>query len=402
VRPVSIRSAAAAVVVLVAVLLPAVPAGASDAFYQAPSPLPAAAPGTLVRSRPAAITLPGAAPFTATTVMYHSRTATGGDEAVTGTVLTPVAPWAGTGPRPYVSFAVGTQGLGPSCAPSRQFVAGTEYESANVTQALDRGWGVVVTDYDGYVDGATPTYTVGPAMGHAVLDIVRAARSVPASGVRRSTPLVIWGYSQGGGGSAWATVLQPSYAPELHLIAAAAGGVPADVKAVGDSLDGGATEALLLDAIIGLDSAYPQAIQLARHVNAEGAAVGAKLKQECVGGPTTATTALHHVSDYTVGGETLAQLEAPPAVQSVLAANDLITKAAPRVPIYQYHGAGDEVVPLAQAVQLHRAWCADGVQTRMDLYPGEHVTAAAEGAPAALSWLSNALAGRPNPTSCLT
>jgi hypothetical protein len=402
VRPASFRSAIAVLFALAAVLLPAAGASAADPFYAAPSPLPHGAPGALIRTRPAAITLPGAQPFTATTVMYHSRTATGGDEAVTGTVLTPTAPWTGPGPRPYVSFAVGTQGLGKSCAPSRQLVAGTEYESGNLALALDRGWGVVVTDYDGYVDGATPTYTVGPAMAHAVLDIVRAARSVPSAGLESSTPLVIWGYSQGGGGSAWATVLQPAYAPELHLVAAAAGGIPADVKAVGDSLDGGATESLLLDAIIGLDSAYPKAIQLASHVNAAGAAVTAELEQECVGGPATATTAFHHVSDYTNDGETLAQLEAPPAVQSVLAANDLITKAAPRVPIYQYHGAADEIVPLAQAQQLHRAWCAEGVRTRMDLYPGDHVTAAVEGAPAALTWLSNALAGQPNLTSCLT
>jgi len=48
---------------------------ASTDFYRAPSPLPFAAPGTVIRSRSATVVLgPGAPATRASTVMYHSRT----------------------------------------------------------------------------------------------------------------------------------------------------------------------------------------------------------------------------------------------------------------------------------------------------------------------------------------
>lgn len=70
--------------------------------------------------------------------MYHSRSTAGADIAVTGTVLTPTSAWTGAGPRPVVGFAVGTQGPGPQCAPSKQLSAGSEYEDAPISQALHK------------------------------------------------------------------------------------------------------------------------------------------------------------------------------------------------------------------------------------------------------------------------
>jgi hypothetical protein len=99
---------------------PAAVAASAD-FYQAPSPLPAGQPGELIRSRPATV-LATVLTATATTVMYHSRDAHNADIAVTGTVFTPTLPWLGAGSRPWVDLAVGTQGLGKQCAPSKQFV----------------------------------------------------------------------------------------------------------------------------------------------------------------------------------------------------------------------------------------------------------------------------------------
>lgn len=184
-------------------------AGPAD-FYQAPSPLPAGQPGMVIRTQPAPV-LATALTATATTLMYHSRDAQNTDIAVTGTVFTPTLPWLGGGARPWVDLAVGTQGLGQQCAPSKQFVADTEQELEPVESLLANGWGVAVSDYEGYTTGATPTYVAGVSEAHTVLDMARAA-AVPGTGISASTRWATMGYSQGGGASSWAATLAPSYA----------------------------------------------------------------------------------------------------------------------------------------------------------------------------------------------
>lgn len=376
------------------------PAAVSD-FYRAPSPLPLRAPGTLIRYRAAAVTGLGAPLARAWTVMYHSRDARGRDVPVTGTVLVPSAPWTGPGLRPVVTLAPGTQGLGQQCAPSKQLVAGTEYEVSNIGLALAQGWNVVVTDYQGYTTGATPSYTVGPDMGHAVLDIVRAAAHLPRSGVSRREPVAAWGYSQGGGGAAWATVLQPRYARDLHLVVAAAGGIPADPKAVGDSLNGQLGAGFLLDALIGNEVTYRAQWPFSPMLNAAGVAAVRTDEGECVNDSLT-TFAFKDLNTYLKAGHTLQTFESLPSVARILAANQLADQPRPRVPIFQYHAGGDEIVPLAQAQALHRRWCAEGVQTRLDLEPGEHITGSPEGSAAAITWLRTGFAGLPEVTNCAT
>jgi hypothetical protein len=40
------------------------------------------------------------------------------------------------------------------------------------------------------------------------------------------------------------------------------------------------------------------------------------------------------------------------------------------------------------------------VQTRFDVYPGDHLSGDSAGAPAAVQWISDVFAGRPVLTSC--
>lgn len=395
-------------------VLPIAPAGAAPAapavagatattadFYKAPSPLPAAAPGTLIRSRPATISLGATAPAAkAWTVMYHSRDVHGKDIAVTGTIFTPTAAWTGTGKRPVVGFAVGTQGPGPQCAPSKQFVAGSEYENSNVAMALQKGWAVAVTDYEGYTTGSRATYVVGRSEGQTVLDSLRAAQRLTVSGVAKDAPVLLWGYSQGGGGSAWATVLQPSYAPELRLKGTAAGGVPADAKVVGDSLNKNLAAAFLLYSVSGFQAAYPSAFPVSSYLNAAGKAALADINTQCTTDSLT-KYAFTDVNTYFKPGTTVASFEAIPSVAKVLADNTLTTKSlVPHVAVFQYHGLGDEIVPIAQALALHTAWCGKGVTTTFTGLPGDHLSTSAEGAPLAVNFLTDRLAGKAVVASC--
>jgi hypothetical protein len=377
------------------VVASAAPAGD---FYQAPSPLPAGQPGALIRARPATV-LATALAATATTVMYHSRDAQDADIAVTGTVFTPTQPWTGAGSRPWVDLAVGTQGLGSQCAPSKQFVATTEQELEPVELLLAHGWGVAVSDYEGYTTGSVPTYVAGVSEAHTVLDMARAARSVAGTGISAGTRWATMGYSQGGGASGWAASLAPSYAPDLNLVTDVSGGVPADVRNVAESLDGSAIgEGLQLYALIGLQQAYPGRFPLDRSLSAAGKDTVAALKTQCVV-QTLASFPLKKFSDYSTG-QTIQQFDAQPDVASVYAENNLSTRPAPQVPVYQYHASLDEIVPIGQARALNHTWCSEGVRTVFTVVPGDHVTGETTGLAGAISWLADRFAGRPAPTTC--
>jgi hypothetical protein len=384
---------------LVAVVVSPTTASAAPAnFYQPPSPLPSSPPGTVIRTQPATV-LATALTATATTVMYHSRDARDADIAVTGTVFTPNQPWLGAGPRPWVDLAVGTQGLGQQCAPSKQFATSTEQELEPVELLLAKGWGVVVSDYEGYTTGSAPTYIAGVSEAHTVLDMTRAAAAVAGTGISPATRWATMGYSQGGGASSWAASLAPSYAPDLTLITNVSGGVPADIQNVAESLDGSPIgEGLQLYALIGLQEAYPGRFPLDDSLSAAGKATEASLKTQCVV-QTLASFPLKKFSDYSTG-ETIQQFDARPDVAAVYAENNLITRPAPAVPVFQYHAVLDEIVPLGQARTLNHTWCTAGVRTVFTTVPGDHITGETTGLPSAIAWLTDRFAGRPAPTTC--
>ncbi len=356
-------------------------------------------PGDIVSSAPTVFTMvpllrlpmPG---VTATRISYRSTNGTGSANVVSGTILIPAGPYLGGGKRPLVSYAVGTQGLGDRCAPSSQMAAGTETETGIIEGLLLQGWAVAVTDYEGLGTPGQHTYVVGPSLGHAVLDVARAAIRLPGTGLASDTRVVIWGYSEGGAASSWAAQLQPTYAPELHLLGVATGGVPADIVATARNLDGGAFFGFGVAALIGLDAAHPE-LHLSNYLNAAGRQLVAAHQNDCLAG-LIATFALKHYSDILT-----TDVLALPAWQAAFAQSRL-GGIAPHVPILQYHGLLDEVIPYSLGKNLRNQWCARGVSVEFLTYPAEHVTGVLEGAPAAMLWLNARVAGSPLPSNCLS
>ena len=368
------------------------------AFYAVPKKANPKKHGTLIRYRTTSISLGTTTENKAWNLIYRSRGAQDGPDAVAGTAFVPSVPWDGPGARPIVSFAVGTQGLGESCAPSRQFDAGTEYENANISAALDQGWAVLVTDYEGYLNGQTPTYSAGRSQGHAVLDIVRAARKLPGAGLSRRAKVALWGYSQGGQSAAWAGEQESAYTPEAKVQGVVAGGVPADLLAVAKGLDGNVGEGLLLAANIGIDQAYPKEFKLDSLLNDTGRAAAEAIKGQCVA-ETLATYAGHSLSEYTKGNQTLDQLVVRKGIKKVFKLNKLGLRK-PKVPVLQYHSLNDDIVPLGQAVDLRDTYCHKGVTEQFTTYPGNHVTGAFAGSRAAVDWIAARFAGGPAPDNC--
>jgi pimeloyl-ACP methyl ester carboxylesterase len=371
-----------------------------SAFYTPPSPTPTGAAGELVWYRPATVNLNVTLPsIKAWTVLYQSTGQQGQPDWVTGTVIVPTAKWSGKGERPVVSYAEGTQGLAHQCAPSLQMAEGTEYDGGAIIESLKKGYSVAVTDYQGYTNGAVPTYSAGKAEGQAVLDAVRAGRQVPGSGITEKDPVILWGYSQGGQAASWAAELQSSYAPDVKVIGLAAGGVPANLQAIGEFDNASVGTAFGLDGLIGLSAAYPEEFNLASFSNAAGLEAAGKLLSEC------AIQSLREFRDvnsaeYTIGDKSFTQLEAEhPAIEKIVKEQQLGTKAVP-VPVYHYHGLEDEFVPVKQDVELHQAWCALGVKDDFQLYPGDHLLTDPTAIPNVIKWIGERVEGKTAPSTC--
>lgn len=353
----------------------------------------AARPGDIVSSAPSAFhPLPGQPTNTrAWKIHYNSTTADGAPNVVSGTVIVPQD--GRTGPRPLITYAVGTVGMGDSCAPSNNLPYGTSMEANLIQQLTLRGWAVVVTDYEGLGTPGVHTYTVGPSAGHAVLDAARAATRLPGAGLSATTPVGIMGYSQGGQASSWAAELQGSYAPELQVKGTATGGVPADLLKVADFNNGSYGSGLIFMAAAGQDAAFPE-LKLDSYLNPAGKVLVGAMKDNCVAIDSIAGS-FKRISDLTTRNP-LAQ----PDWQARLNQSRL-GRTAPAAPVYQYHALGDELIPYAVGSRLRSDWCARGANLEFDtIWIGEHVSGVITQSPAAANWLADRFAGRSAHPNC--
>ena len=347
------------------------------------------APGDVVS---AGSTTASSVPSKAWHVTYASTSAKGAPTVVSGTVIVPDADYDGT--RPIAAYAPGTQGWGDQCAPSAEMKAGSFDEQFAVDNLLKRGWAVVVTDYPGLGTPGEESYNVGIPEGHAVLDAVRAAQRLPDAGLSADAKVGVEGYSQGGGAAGWAAQQHADYAPEVRLAGVAGGGTPADLKAVATNINGTAFFAFLAGTAIGFNAEYPE-VGLQSSLTDAGKKAMKDLSGMCqVQG--LATYAGKRIEDYTVGGVNPID---DPTWTKALAANNL-GGTAPDVPVLQYHGLADGIIPWRVESGLHERWCAAGVTSRLAGYPGEHVITQVEAQNDVVNWLADRFAGKAAPENC--
>lgn len=348
------------------------------------------APGDVVSE--VAVSSPSTVPSHAWHITYASTSAKDAPNVVSGTVIVPDADYDGT--RPIAAYSPGTQGWGDQCAPSAEMASGSFDEQFAVDNLLRQGWAVVVTDYPGLGTPGDESYSVGVSEGHALLDSVRAAERLPAAGLSPDAKVGVEGYSQGGGAAGWAAQQHASYAPELDVRGVAAGGTPADLKAVARNINGTAFFAFLGGAAIGFNAEYPE-VNLPGWLTDTGKKAMAKLDGMCQG-PALATYAGRRIEDYTVGGVNPID---DPVWTKVLDANKL-GAVAPDMPVLQYHGLADEIIPWRVESDLHKQWCAEGATTRLAAYPGEHVTTQVEAQLGVVHWLADRFAGKAAADDC--
>ncbi|KGN34151.1 lipase [Knoellia sinensis KCTC 19936] len=371
-----------------------------DAFYANPANLPTAN-GAVVRTEPSQFwTLFKAsnANSTATRIMYKTTDGRGNDIPVTGQVVVPKTAWTGPGPRPLVAFAVGTQGVGDSCAPSKLTPKGLEYETIFMAGLLNRGYALVATDYEGLGTAGMHTYMNRETQGHAVLDSLRAA--VTVAGLPANTPMAITGYSQGGGASAAAAELAPTYAPELKLVGAVAGGTPGDLRIVANNLDRTIYVGFLAYATLGLSAEYD--MDLDALLNSRGKAFMDDVSTECVP-ETLFTHAWANTANFTLDGRSLPQTIDDPQWASIVEEQKIGVGRAPAVPTLLTHSRYDDVIPFEAGRGVGLRWCDQGAQVafKSSVAPG-HVGGAMTSATAAASFLEDRFAGKPFTSGCGT
>ncbi|WP_280268053.1 lipase family protein [Nocardia wallacei] len=400
-------------------------------FYLPPTPLPAGAPGQILRSEPysLALALPGRdgqVPAEATRLMYLSADTHGDPAAVTGTYLEPTLPWNGPGPRPLVAVAPGTQGQGDQCAPSKGFAQlihynfpldiWASYEVITAYALLARGMAVVITDYHGLGTPAVHDYVNRAAEAHAVLDSIRAAEAL--TGISR--PTGIFGYSQGGGAAAAAAELQGEYAPELDLRGTYTGATPADLReamltspalnGVVPGVIGGTAAGLLGYVLNGIVANQPETAPIIDAVtNPAGKQMMAELADTCIG-EAVLRTLFRPPNWYTAGGRTPAELlDSSPELAAIID-EQRIGRRKPVAPVLIAAGTNDDVLPYPQARQLAVDWCAQGASVQFEpttwlppLFPSLGIGHLLEYLPATFAahdWLTQRLAGTPAPTNC--
>ena len=215
-----------------------------DPFYQVGATDLLGDHGDVIRAR--TITGPAALESAAACelVIYQStRVSDGAPIGVSGIVAIPKGN-PPTGGWPVVSWSHGTVGVADRGAPSLDSEELAEigdptdppmtvHRKINaaphglLNEFLNRGWAVVMTDYEGLGTRGPHPYLYGTSEARGVLDIVRAVRALhnrdSATGQETiSRQFVIVGHSQGGQAALFAAHLAHAWTAELTLLAVAA------------------------------------------------------------------------------------------------------------------------------------------------------------------------------------
>ncbi len=195
---------------------PTIPAGPpGDAFYQ-PPPTTTYVEGNVIWARRFS---DGAALPSAPVnyrVLYESVSPNGTFGAVSGTLaIPPGAPPPGG--WPLISWAHGTVGDAPQCAPSRS--AAPNGEQRMLDGFVKRGYAVAQTDYVGNGTPGIHPYFVAVSAARDVTDIALASRRIdPHIGQR----WIAMGHSEGGAAALSTAAFGQQWAPELKLVGAVA------------------------------------------------------------------------------------------------------------------------------------------------------------------------------------
>ncbi|KFG81127.1 putative secretory lipase [Metarhizium anisopliae] len=371
----------------------------TDPFYAVPENIEHLPPGTLLRYRKLPLT---DSPFGLADVNFNIsqqilyRT-TDSHGRATATVLSVLIASPGNNSK-VLSFQPAQNAPALQCAPSHTFDAHpprpkkpestiTRPELLSIQSALHQGWIILIPDYQ----GPKAAYMAGRLAGHAVLDGIRVAVHTPSlTRIRNNPKIAMWGYSSGAAATAWAAELHQTYAPELEIVGAAVGGVPADMAAVVDKINGRKHAGLIAAGAVGLANEYPDlAATIYPRIRNKYQPLFNKIKTRC---GDDSTKAFNNKNVITMFNTT--EVRNLPAVVDVMNQTSL-GKMAPSIPIYLYHSFHDQISPVGTVNKLYDFYCANGASVlyKRDFF-STHGSAGVTGLPRALVFLIDMMDGK--------
>jgi hypothetical protein len=387
-----------------AVAAPALPS--QDPFYHYAGSLAGVAAGTVLRSRTVTIAENGSStPITATQVLYRTEDQLGNPSATVATVLRPGgAPPAtpAVAPVHLVAYQTAYDALGSQCDPSYTLQGGnSSYSTAQDEEQIILGYvsdgdTVVVPDYE----GENLDWAAGQESGANTLDAIRAAEHLlgaPAS----STPVGLVGYSGGSIATEFASEMAPRYAPELHIVGVAEGGIPVDFFHNLSYINGSPSWSGVIPAVL-VSLARAFHVSFTNYLSPYGLQVTNQVKDECIN---------DFVGNYP--GLTIQKLLKPQYANYltlpdlVRIGNQLIMSrtGTPVGPLFMgvgnQDGTGDGVMVADDVEALAHTYCTRGVSVQLNVYNGDdHTQAAVPFEAGALQFLSQRLSGQAVSDGC--
>lgn len=375
----------------IAFSLAAGPALAQSAFYRATPDEIAGPRGTIIRQEPMPFPPAGSSAYR---VLYRS---TGLDDepiAVSGVVIVP----AGSSPvanRPIVAWAHPTTGVVPHCAPSLALFVYQQMQG--LRPLIERGYVIAATDYPGLGTPGPHPYLIGESEGGAVLDAVRAARSLPEVG--GGNDFAVWGHSQGGQAALYTGLLAGTYAPDLHLVGVAAAAPATELVTLMDD-DFASRGGKNLTAMTLWSWSRVFGAPIDRVVEPDAIATVDRLAEQCIESifdvvirqrlqrPLERSFLSVKSLAHTEPWRSLAQRNAPGALP-------------PHIPVFLAQGTSDQLVQPAVTLDYVRKLCQGGSKVHLMMMDGVgHGLAAHDSANAAVAWMADRFAGYDAPNDC--
>ena len=247
-----------------------------------------------------------------------------------------------------------------------------------MVRALRRGWAVVTTDYT----GPQHAFGVGLVAARFVLDGIRAALAFEPAGFDAAAPIGLWGYSGGAQATVWAAEQHSSYAPELNIVAAAAGATPVDPTSSGLPDDGNIFSGLAVATLVGMSRGFPD-VDLLGALTPQGQAMVAAAADMTFQQLIMSFPFLCWGDYLTVPG-----VYEIPGLRTAFEAIRL-GQATPMTSVYLYHAVHDQYPAIADVDKLVEKYRRERVDVTYRRFRfGEHMIVALTGVPSALRFLS--------------
>jgi hypothetical protein len=380
---------------------------AHDPFYRyhGKKPLRRIAPGTPLRERAVTLGLAtGKTPLPAQQILYRTTDASGHAVASVTTVLLPVTGTVAPKVVAYLSFY---DALGSQCDPSYTLRGGNPGAANTTTADLEQG---VVNSLhaDGYIvtvpdfEDETLDYVSGTESGMSSLDGIKATLAVLKLGTK--TPVGLIGYSGGSIAADWASELAARYAPHLHLIGVAEGGVPVDLSHNVAYINGSPSWSDVIPAaMIGIARSHH--LNLTPYLSKRGRKIVAAESHECIG---QFMGAYPNLKVKQIVKPKYARLTHVPIFRKYF--NALImgsVKGHPREPLLMVvgnsDGTGDGVMIEKDEQELAYEYCHQSVDVDFVQLKGlDHDDAGVAFIPQALAYLAERFVGAPASDNCGT